>query len=172
MANKKLLIFIIVIIGFSSISFAQPPSNVSAFCTIRILKPMTITKDLDLRFGTVVTGNAAGTVVIGITGAAVRNLGTYTDIVTGADSFGAAQFTVRGTPNERFGVSLPVVNVLLTGPGTSLIVNAFTTNHDSSVDRLNGLGNKIILVGATLNIPANQLAGAYSGTFSVTVSYN
>lgn len=172
MKNKKILILIVAILGFSYNSFAQP-SDVSAFGTIRILTPMTITKDLDLRFGTVVlTGNAAGTVVIGHTGANVRNLGPFTDIVTGADSFGAAQFTVRGTPNERFGVSLPDVDVLLTGPGTSLIVNTFTTNHDSSVDRLNGLGEKIILVGATLHIPANQTGGAYSGTFSVTVSYN
>lgn len=170
MANKKFLIFIIALLGFSSTSFAQ--ASVQAFGTIRILTPMTITKDLDLRFGSVITGNAAGAVVIGITGAAVRNMGPYTDITTGADSYGAAQFTVKGTPNERFGVSLPDANVLLTGPGTSLIVNTFTTDHDSSVDRLNGLGEKIILVGATLHIPANQLAGAYSGTFSVTVSYN
>jgi len=27
-------------------------------------------------------------------------------------------------------------------------------------------------VGATLTVPANQAAGAYSGTFSVSVAYN
>lgn len=162
----KLFTLAIAILGFTSISFAQ---TVNATGSVRLLTPISITKDVDLRFGSVLTGNAAGTVIIGHTSETDRNLGTYTDIATG-DPFGAAQFTVNGTPSQKFSITLPA-SASLTGPGTALVVDTFTSNHPQD-GTLNETGSKIVLVGAKLTVPANQTGGTYSGTFSVTVAYN
>lgn len=169
MKNLKFLTLAIAILGFSTASFAQ---SAQATGSVRLLTPISIVKNLDLRFGSVLTNNAAGTVVIGHTGASVRTLGTYTDITTGADGFGAAKFTVSGTKNQKFAVTLPTT-LSLAGPTgtTALTVNTFTTDFTTG-GTLDASGSKIILVGAKLTIPANQEGGVYSGEFSVTVAYN
>lgn len=167
MKNLKLFTLAIAILGFSTVSFAQ---SASATGSVRLLTPITIVKNLDLRFGSVLTNNAAGTVVIGTSSATDRTMGTYTDLTTGADAYGAAKFTVSGTKSQKFAVTLPT-SLQLTGPGAALTVNEFTTDFPTG-GTLDETGTKIILVGATLTIPANQEGGVYSGTFNVTVAYN
>lgn len=167
MKSIKFITLAIAILGFTSVSLAQ---SASATGSVRLLTPISIIKNLDLRFGSVLTANAAGTVVIGHTGAAVRTMGSYTDLATGADPFGAAQFTVSGTKSQKFAVTLPS-SILLAGPGASLTVDSFTTDFTAG-GTLDAAGTKIILVGAKLTIPANQEGGTYSGTFNVTVAYN
>lgn len=169
MKNLNLLTLVIAILGFSTASFAQ---SASATGSVRLLTPISIVKNLDLRFGSVLTNNAAGTVVIGHTGASVRTMGTYTDLTTGADAYGAAKFTVSGTKSQKFAVTLPTT-LSLAGPtgSTPLTVDTFTTDFTAG-GTLDATGTKVILVGAKLTIPANQEGGTYSGTFNVTVAYN
>ncbi len=167
MKKIKFVTLAIAILGFSVVSFAQ---SASADGTIRLLTPISITKNADLRFGSVLTANAAGTVVIGVSNETDRNLGTYTDIAIG-DAYGAAKFTVTGTASQAFKITLPTT-VSLTGPGTALTVNTFTSDLVANEGTLNTSGTKIVLVGAKITIPANQTGGTYSGTFNVTVAYN
>ena len=167
MKKIKLLTLAIAILGFSSVMLAQ---SATATGTVRLLTPISITKNADLRFGSVLTANAAGTIIIGHTSETDRNLGSYTDIANG-DPFGAAKFTVGGTASQTFKITLPTT-VSLTGPGTALVVNAFTSDLPSAIGTLSTAGTKVFLVGAKITIPANQLGGLYSGTFSVSVAYN
>ena len=51
-----------------------------------------------------------------------------------------------------------------------MTVNTFIGNPSSS-GTLDSGGNGSLSVGATLTVGAGQTAGAYTGTFSVTVNY-
>jgi spore coat protein U-like protein len=52
-----------------------------------------------------------------------------------------------------------------------MTVNAFTSTP-SGTGTFNSGGTATLNIGATLAVGANQTAGSYTGTFSVTVDYN
>jgi hypothetical protein len=52
-----------------------------------------------------------------------------------------------------------------------MIVNTFVSDP-ATTGALDGSGNGIVLVGATLNVVTGQATGLYTGTFNVTVAYN
>ena len=51
-----------------------------------------------------------------------------------------------------------------------MTVNSFTLNVPSS-RKLNNQGTDMFKVGATLNVGASQTPGVYTGTYTVTVTY-
>lgn len=175
MKKFQLLALAIVIIRFIPTSFAQTTATASG--SVRLLTPIKVVKDLDLRFGSVLTENAAGTIIIGHTGAAVRTT-AFSDISNG-DPFGAAKFTVTGTKNETFSITLPsTITLDASEPslGTEenhapLIVSDFTSDHPIN-GTLDAYGKKIVLVGAKLTITVNHHGGVFTGEFTVTVNYN
>jgi hypothetical protein len=63
--------------------------------------------------------------------------------------------------------------VNLTGPsGNVMSVSSFTRSIPTGTKGTIGTGGAAsFLVGATLNVAASQVAGTYSGSFNVTVSY-
>lgn len=86
-----------------------------------------------------------------------------------------ASFLVSGDPNTNFTIVLPTTSQTITTPGSggvrTISVVSFQSNP-SGVGLLSGAGTQIVFVGATLNaIPVFQIAGTYSGTFTVTVVY-
>jgi hypothetical protein len=134
-------------------------------------------------FGSIAPRATAGTVVLEPAG------GTCS--VTGAIlQFGrcqAAEFVGQGVRNMMVRINLPA-NITLTGPSGTMIIDTLT--QDVSPDLVlrggngNGLGNGnrryqivstagifSINVGGTLRVGANQAAGVYTGTYSVTVVY-
>ena len=76
-----------------------------------------------------------------------------------------------------YGESSTVVNIQITsetaleGSGTSMAVNNFTTQASLS-PTLNSSGYYPIKVGASLSVNASQTPGVYTGSYSITVSYN
>jgi hypothetical protein len=81
-----------------------------------------------------------------------------------------ASFSITGGAGGGFSIVLPS-SVTLTGPGTSIQLTSLTSNP-SSVGTFGAGGTATLSVGGTLGISANQAAGIYSGSFSVTVNYN
>jgi len=148
----------------------QPTTSHAATATanasVTILAPVTITKTADLIFGSVAPTTSAGTVVMSAAGARTGTNVTLSSTATG----NAAAFNLSGDANSTFSVTLPS-STTLTGPGSSMTVNAFTSSP-SSTGTFNGSGAATLTVGATLAVGANQAAGSYTGTFSVTVDYN
>lgn len=82
----------------------------------------------------------------------------------------AATFNVTGDASVQYTITLPGNGaVSLTGPGTAMAVNGFTSSPASSGTLSGGAGT--IAVGATLTVGNSQTPGSYSGSFDVTVTY-
>jgi hypothetical protein len=72
-----------------------------------------------------------------------------------------------GDPLKWTTITLPA-SATLTSGGASMTLTDFTSNPNGT---FNASPLKELTVGATLNVGPNQPAGAYSGTFSVSVNY-
>lgn len=168
MKKFKFITLAIAILGFTSISFAQVTATSTAKTFATILTPISITKVDNLRFGTIITSNNAGTVVIHADGTA-RSMGSFTGLNETTDVPGPASFTVLGSEGETFSV-VKSVSVALAGPNSSTMVIDNLT--DNGMRTIGLLGTSNLVVGGTLNIDANQQGGTYEGEISVTVAYD
>lgn len=170
-----------VILGFSATSFGQNSDNVTATAQGTIITPISITKNADMQFGTLVA--AAGTVVLN-PGAAPTYNGVAAYTTTDKVDPSTARFTVNGDYSNTYAISisdLPTV-VTHTDNSTTMALSAWTSTNDiitftiptgSGTNALNGTGTDSFEIGATLTVAANQTAGVYtSSAFTVTVDYN
>lgn len=81
-----------------------------------------------------------------------------------------AQFTVITSPsNLSYSITLPT-SASLTGPGSAMTLNTWTTNPLTSSCNTGNSGQQILSVGGKLTVGNNQVAGSYSTTFSMTVN--
>ena len=144
---------------------AQATATASTGASVTIADPIAISKTADLAFGTVVASAAAGTVTVGTTNN--RTVGGGVSALGGTVT--SAAYTVTGYGTSSYSIALPT-SVSLTGPGTAMTANTFVSSVGGSASLTAGTGS--FAVGATLAVGANQAAGAYSGTFDVTVAYN
>ncbi len=128
--------------------------------------PIPINSVLGLEFGTL-AGDAtmAGTATIDPATNAKTVSGGVSDV---GGVHRRASFLVTGDPNVAFTVILPS-SVTVTSGANSMTLNGFSSSP-SGVGTLNGLGFRILYVGATLQVGANQPAGTYSGAFTVVVN--
>ena len=142
----------------------QTQSNVVA----DIAQPQVIVKTADLRFGTILRSNTAGTVTINATTDARTRTGGVTLV---NNDGGAARFTVNGRPSLLALISLGPAPVLTReGGGGSMNSSALTLNG-SALRLLNLNGTMDLRVGGRLAVGANESSGRYSGTFTITVTY-
>ncbi|MDP3842488.1 MAG: DUF4402 domain-containing protein [Oxalobacteraceae bacterium] len=126
----------------------------------------------NLRFGSFSTSAAAQTVAIDTAGA--RTLTGALGVGTGQNAFGAASFAVTGDSTLTYAITLPTTSTISTddavGVTKNMTVSSFVSNP-SGTGTLTA-GAQTLLVGATVTTVASQVAGAYTGTFTVTVAYN
>ncbi|WP_166944776.1 DUF4402 domain-containing protein [Sphingopyxis panaciterrae] len=148
-------------------------TNVTA--NAAIVRPNTLIKTDDLDFGTLVSGTAAGSVTVNpVTGArstsgGVTSVGNDAQRATFQGSGGILLITVSGSNSvtlSRAGGGAPTMTASLvraasTGGGGIALLG--TTLLPSGV--------QTYYIGGTLTVPANQPAGDYSGTFTLTVNY-
>lgn len=133
-----------------------------------LLRPLSIVKTEDLEFGTIISTPAAGTVIID----PFTSIRTTTGgpVAAGGGPH-AAEFVTYGGPLQTLQVNrgpLPVLN--RAGGGATMNVTQLTL--DGPTTRfLNAAGVVTLKVGGTLAVSANQLAGTYSGTFQIIVTY-
>lgn len=134
-----------------------------------LVTAIAITKSFDMYFGDVSPGPTPGTVSLTPAAATVRAAtgGTILGNVTTTHS---AAFLVNGAANATYAITIPSSVSLIKG-GDFLLVNGFTS-APSATGTLSGVGGQTLYVAATLQVPANQVLGAYTANFNVTVSYN
>lgn len=159
----------IVMIALSANSFGQVSATATATATIVI--PISIANTVDMNFGNVAVSASAGTVILAPAGTRSTTGGVTLPATTG--TVAAASFTVTGTPAYTYAITLPSTATTVTSGSDNMTVTAFTSNP-SGTGTIGVGGNETLLVGATLNVAANQPSGIYvSGTpFTVTVNYN
>lgn len=164
---KKLLAIAFALVAFSASSFAQLSATSTAAAVI--IAPLTITNTVGLHFGTVMRGTTAGTVEL--TTAGVRTPTGGVTLSPAVPTLTVASFTITGEPNRAYTITLPAADVTITDGTNNMIVNTFVSNPAAGT-YTPAVGSTTLLVGATLNVLANQPSGTYNGSFDVSVNYN
>ncbi len=154
--------------GLGVNAYAASTSNTA---TATVVTPISIAAANTLRFGSFSTSAAAQTVTINAQTSARTNSGVL--LVT--STTGAATFNVTGDGSLTYAITLPsngTVNITTgtqTGPET-MAVSSFTS-FPATTGTLTA-GAQTLSVGATITTVASQVAGAYTGSFNVSVDYN
>ena len=157
----------VAIFAFSTISFGQNDATGTAQASANIVTPISITKNIDLNFGNIAASGSAFTVKLSTAGERTSTGGAGTlPSVNGTVT--AAEFTAAGLSGATYAVTLPSTITITAGTTNNMTVDNFVS---SSTNILTD-GSETFKVGATLYVGANQVAGAYTGNFNVTVNYN
>jgi len=171
--KTKFLAIAFFMTGFAANSFAQ--STAYASTTAVLVTPIAISKTTDMHFGTVASSATAGSVVLDY--ADGRTPGGGASLPAGSTLQKTAVFAVTGEGNSSFSITIPTAAITLTGSvsGTMTVDNFFC---DAGAGTTLSSGAKTLKVKATLNVPANTVAGTYSNALAnasalfVTVNYN
>ena len=148
-------------------AFAQSNSaSTSASASARVVAAIALSKTADLSFGDIVASGALGTVVMTSAGVRSATGGTTLGNTNGAATAG---FTVTGVSGSTYSITLPGGGASITGAGAPMTVDTWT---GSKAGGTLSSGSDTFTVGGTLHVGANQVAGSYTATFSVSVNYN
>lgn len=151
---------------------------------VTIVEPVSVVKIQDLRFGKMAAGSTAGTVTVD------PNTGdcAVTGGVVSSGGCGFAEFGGQGVRRLTVRIQIPV-SVTLTGPGgATMVASALALGTSPDLTFIGGNGNGLgngnrryqinsttgvftFRLGGKLAVGANQAAGAYAGTFPVTVQF-
>ena len=150
-------------------SFSQ--STGSAYVSARIITPIGISKNADMNFGNLSVGSSGGFVVLDPTGS--RNPTGSVVLPSTTGTVTAASFTIQGTPNYSFSITLPASDVTQASNVYLMTAGAFTSNPGPT-GMLNGNGQQTLTIGATLTVSGNQEPGDYitPSPFNIIVNYN
>ena len=137
-----------------------------------IAATMSIAKTSDLDFGIIAAPAGASTMVLSTAGARTGGGGA---VAVSGGTVTNAVFTIGGSANATYGVTFTPDPAVLSGPGVDMTVDTWTwlsATSGNATLTLSGAGADTMTIGGTLQIGAGQTAGAYTGTFDVTVDYN
>lgn len=146
---------------------AQNTDTETAQASATILQHLSLTKNVDLAFGGIITDTDGGTVLIPATSAGTPSYNGLPTQLTATTS--AAQFTANGEDDATFAITLPASTTLTNGTNNMTVDNFVSSVGLTGVQLVSS--EKMFYVGATLNVGATQAAGNYTGTFDVTVTY-
>jgi hypothetical protein len=169
--TTKLLAFVAGL-ALSGQAFAQASDAETTTASVRLATAIDITEDTALNFGSVVKGTTGTTTVVvnASTGARTSSGGNAT-LITGATPT-RATYTVTGETDATFAIAITDDTIDLTGPGSGSL--ALTLSRSATSGTLTA-GTATFGVGGSLaidNTDVDDVAGAYSGTFEVTATYN
>ena len=176
--SRRLLIAAGLVVSATG-AFAQSSATATGNATATVVRPITLANATDLAFGNVVPSGALGTLVV------AASSGTPTQTPSGGVSqpgtqvgtITAAKFNVGGEGGFLYTITLPSsASTISDGASHTMSVDTFTSDIVVTAGALSGAigsaGTQSFYVGGTLHVAANQVAGNYTGTFSVTVAYN
>jgi hypothetical protein len=156
-------------LSFSATAATAATPSANANATAKIYKPLTISKQQDLDFGTIVLAGASfsGEVVTLDTAGSVT-CGSGGGNLTCGGAPTAAKFHLVGSNNANVTVSSPAFN--LTGPSTLLV----TPSSVSQTVNLGAAGLTTgydVFLGGSITLASSTPDGVYSGTWTVTADY-
>lgn len=152
-------------------AFAAPNSaSLSGSAQAEILRPLAIMAVDTLSFGQLTRPTAAGTVVLSPSGTITTTGGVLTSTaIAQTGPRGPGTFVVVGEAGRLFSINLPTVVILRQGT-RNMRLSALRSNWTPGT-AFGPSRTFALSVGATLNVGANQTVGTYSGTYTVTVTY-
>ena len=136
--------------------------------------PISITKDLNINFGTTAASSVAGTVVLSPSGSRTTHIGGII-LPSSIGTVSAAQFSVTGEPYHIYEIMLAPANEELSSgvAGATMTISDFQITTFNNTGSLSATGRDTVFVGATLNVGASQATGSYTSIvgFQVLVNY-
>lgn len=128
-------------------------------------RPVAVYERRSLEFGDIAgSSEGSGTATISTTGGK-STTGFAIDM---GGRVRAAEFKVTGPRNTQVNITLPSSITVTNGSGQTTTIHSFTSDP-SGTGTLNNHGKLEIHVGATIDVPANQAGGDYTGSFTITV---
>lgn len=143
--------------------------------SITVIRPLTVTNDTPMAFGTVVRpATSAGNGTVAVAAAATPARSVTGDVVALAStSASAAKFTLDGEGGQTVSVTVPASFDMASGSDTLTVA---TSKDIGATVTLSGAlgsdGTKVFYVGGSVPITNATASGAYAGTFTVSASYN
>ncbi|NTW82916.1 MAG: DUF4402 domain-containing protein [Chlorobiaceae bacterium] len=168
MNGKKNKVLIVLLIQALTANEVQAASTASAVASATIVEPISITDVGDLAFGTISPGSNNGTVTV----TPSNRVSSSGDLSLVSSNRSSAKLEIKGQSNMAFTVIMPTsatISIAGNPDATPMTIDSFTSNISSGT--IQNDGSSSLNVGGTLHVPSNQAPGTYTGTFSVTVSY-
>ncbi|WP_395945800.1 DUF4402 domain-containing protein [Brevundimonas sp.] len=175
MIKRLSAVAVVAISVFAAPAFAQSSASTTGSGSITVIRPLTITKTADLKFGTVVRpASGSGTAVVSAAGA--RSVtGGVVGLASG-DTPAAAAFTVAGEGGQSVSVTIPASFSMANGSDTLTVTtsNSLTGSAASQVlsNALGSAGSLAFTVGGSVPVASTTTTGAYTGSFTVSAAYN
>lgn len=171
--KNQMIAAAILLTGFATNANAQTTAYAST--TAVLVTPISISKTTDMHFGTVASSGIAGTVVLDYVDGRTATGGA--SLPAGSTTQKTAVFAVTGEGSSGFAITIPTSAITLTGSVSgTMTVDNFVCDAGAATTLVTGA--KTLKVKATLNVPANTVAGTYSNALGnssalfVTVNYN
>jgi hypothetical protein len=169
----KGLLFALAVGAVATQALAQSATQ-STTGTGTILQPLTLTKDTDLAFGSIMRpSSGSNTVTINQTTGA-RTLGGAGNGALVTSTTSRATYTVNGEGGQTFSISVPgTFNMTRVSGSETLTVTLTTTAASGTLSgSLGSAGSATFGVGGAFPLDNTTVAGSYTGTFNAVVAYN
>ncbi len=150
----------------------QSTASVSTTGSTRIVQPISITKDSDLAFGTVVRANTNSNTVTIDESTGTRTLTGSGDGALVTSTTSRAAYTVAGEGGQTFSISVPATFDMTSGGDTFTVTLVASAATGTLSGAIGSGGTATFGVGGNFTLPSTQASGQYSGTFTATVAYN
>lgn len=165
----------LITVAVAAPAMAQSSAQTTGTGSITVIRPLTITKNADLKFGTVVRpSTGSGTVAVSAAGA--RSVAGGVVGLSSGDTPQAAQFTVDGEGGQSISVTIPATFSIANGSDTLTVTTSNNLSGSAATQTLsNSLGSAGSLsfrVGGSVPVASTSPTGTYSGTFTVSAAYN
>ena len=165
----------LITVAVAAPAMAQSSAQTTGTGSITVIRPLAITKNADLKFGTVVRpSTGSGTVAVSAAGA--RSVAGGVVGLSSGDTPQAAQFTVEGEGGQSISVTIPATFSIANGSDTLTVTTSNNLSGSAATQTLsNSLGSAGSLsfrVGGSVPVASTSPTGTYSGTFTVSAAYN
>lgn len=152
-------------VGVVALGLASGPASATSAtgnASATILQQISVTPGTAMAFGSIAPAAAGGAVVLQPNG----TIPAVAGFAFGGSPSGGT-FTVSGASGQPVNITFSSGDSL-TGPGAAMPLGSYTT---SGAPATFGASAFTLNVGATLTVNANQTAGSYTGTYTVSVDY-
>lgn len=162
------------LVGATFPALAQSASTTGTG-SITVIRPISLTKTSDMKFGTVVRPpTGSGTVVL--TTAGVRSVTGGVGAVTAGDAPVAATFSVAGEGGQSVSITVPATITMISGADSLTVTTSNNLTGSPSAQTLSNalgsVGSLAFSIGGSVPISSTQATGAYVGSFTVSAAYN
>jgi hypothetical protein len=174
--NKLLKTFLAVaaVSAIAAPAMAQSSATQSTTASATIVQPITLTKNSDLAFGTVVKPTSGtNTITIDETTGGRTKTGAG-DAALATSSPTRAAFSVGGEGGQTFSITVPsTATMTRSGGSETLTANLVKTAATGTISgSIGSAGTATFGVGGNYDVSSTTVSGAYSGSFNTTFDYN